>query len=396
MNCPCCGLENKFTTLYCIRCGQEIDKETPMKVRKTQKTPFSSLNWECIKTIYTPDPKNPDQTAVKSLSLHQYGEIIAVVRKCGTLEIKRIDGENSYILNNPGDKFTALDAVFPCHIIDSVTAMVESVPMDKRDLFPSSTLELYEQEKELDRMNVSGGIPASPENKIISLDSDGMVRIWDFPEKKVVRKFPAEISKDSRLVISPDNKRIAVSGKYIEIFKISNVNQKRIVCRDELYSFPSTLKFFPDGVRLLSASSQRIGVWNTSLGQLVRSLSKNKAPVTSLCFSDNGLEFVSGDEVGGLVVWDGVSLTFSRTLGTNIKGKAPGKINDICFLPGTDYFFTASENRIIILWKTDEDVRICSMEGHKGPVTALCVSRDGKTLISGDKSGEIKFWKPCG
>ena len=394
MNCHCCGLENKYTKLYCICCGEELKKETSKKI-EAGKSLSPPSDWECSKTIYKPDPQNTGLTAVVSLSLHRYNEILAIVRKSGALEILRIDDEGSYALNNPEDNFTALDASFPCHIIDSVIAMVESVPPEMRHLFPGSTLELYEQEKELDRMNGSDGILVSPESKLISLDNYGMIRIWDFPERKVIRKFPTAISQDSRLVISPDNKRIAVSGKNIEVFEVSDVNPKKNVYRDASYSFFSVLKFFPDSKRLLSASSKRIGVWNTSPGQLVRSLSKNETSVTSLCFSDDGTRFVSGDEKGGLIVWDGVSLTFSRTPGSNIGGKAPGRINDICFLPGTDYFFTASENRIIILWKSDMDMRICSLAGHKGPVTALCISKDGKTLISGDRAGEIKFWKRC-
>jgi WD40 repeat protein len=149
------------------------------------------------------------------------------------------------------------------------------------------------------------------------------------------------------------------------------------------------MRFFPDGQRLLSANSTKIGVWNTSLGQIVRSLTKNEAPITSLCFSDNGSKFISADEKGGLVVWDAVSLTFFN----EIKGKAPCRINDICFVPKTDYFFTALEDKSIILWKTDKGNRICSLDGHKGTVTALCISRDGEILISGDKFGEIRIWK---
>lgn len=400
MNCPCCGSENKYTTLYCIICGEELKNKIPKKtVNKKASFPFTE--WECIKTTETPDPKNMNNTEIQSLSLHYYGEILAILRTNGDLEIKRLDRDEQYTLNNSTDNYRVLSVVFPVSIIDSTMSMVESVPYKMRNLFPDSILELYKQEKELESMKKSSGAAKNelltfPANRLISLDSDGKVRIRDFMERKTIREIKFTISQNSRLALSPDNKKIAVTNNNIEIKDISSEIPKMVACKSTFHVFPSVIRYFPDGQTILSASSARIGVWNTSDGELVRTLTMNEFPISSLSFSGKGLKFVSGDEKGGLVVWDGVTLSFTRSLGSNIGGKAPGRINDICFIPGTDYFFTASENRIIILWKIDEDMRICSLEGHKGPVTALCMSRDGKTLISGDKSGEIKFWKPVG
>ncbi len=400
MHCPSCGADNHYTKIYCIYCGGEFTGVDSEQIKQIIEKSDLSKNWECVRTIYTPDPGDLNRTEVKSLSLHYYGEILAVVRKIGALEIKRLDREENYTLNNPDDNYKVLDAAFPAAFLDSTISVVESIHPDFRNLLPDSLLELYSQEKKLDAMDRAEGINKdgllnSLGNKLVSLDSDGKIRIRDFMQRKTIIEIKVKTTPNSKMILSNDNKRIAVTNENIEIKGISPEIPKTTVCKNPLHSFPSTVRFFADGKRLLSACSLRIGVWNTSLGELIRSLSKNQSPISSLCFSGTDKTFVSGDEKGGLVVWDAVNLSFIRSPGSNMGGKAPGKINDICFIPGTDYFFTASENRIIILWKIDEDMRICSLEGHKGPVTALCISRDGKTLISGDKSGEIKIWKPC-
>lgn len=392
MNCPYCGYENIFTVSYCIRCGEEFKKETSSVILNANSSLHgiseknaalaSPPDWKCIKALFNVDPQKIYSTEVLSLSLNYRDEIISIVRKHGTLEIIRTDGKEIDTLHDPFNissvrrikkSYNVLDAVFPSSI-KNMTAAEKSRTADSLFL---------------------------PDNSLVSLDSDGMIRIRDLYNNGVAHEIPAAISLSSRLIISPDNSRIAISNAEqnnkkiaitapnIEIFGITAGVPKRVLCKDFTHNFPSSVRFFPDGQRLLSANSTKIGVWNTSLGQIVRSLTKNEDPITCLCFSDKGTLFVSGDEKGGLVVWDAVSLTFYNSL----KDKAPGRINDICFVPGTDYFFTALENKSIILWKADKGNFICSLEGHKGPVTALCISRDGKTLISGDRLGEIRIWK---
>ncbi len=68
------------------------------------------------------------------------------------------------------------------------------------------------------------------------------------------------------------------------------------------------------------------------------------------------------------------------------------RINNIAFAPDGSALATASNDRTIRLWKTDDWSLLGVLTGHQGAVMDLAFSPDGGTLYSGGGDGTLRRW----
>ncbi|MBY0457193.1 MAG: hypothetical protein K2V38_07640, partial [Gemmataceae bacterium] len=61
------------------------------------------------------------------------------------------------------------------------------------------------------------------------------------------------------------------------------------------------------------------------------------------------------------------------------------------FLPGGDRVAVAGRDGVVRVWTTGGREEL-TLFGHVGRVTGLGVSPDGRTLVSGGATGEVRFW----
>jgi eukaryotic-like serine/threonine-protein kinase len=63
----------------------------------------------------------------------------------------------------------------------------------------------------------------------------------------------------------------------------------------------------------------------------------------------------------------------------------------IRFLPAGDRFATSGRGGVVRVWSLTGREEL-ALYGHVGRVTGLGISPDGRTLVSGGATGEVKFW----
>lgn len=90
----------------------------------------------------------------------------------------------------------------------------------------------------------------------------------------------------------------------------------------------------------------KVRLWDVNNGRIVRLFEGHKAGISSLAFSPDGKNLISGGEDGSLNIWD---LQSSRT-------------------------------------------PLVSLNSHKGSVTDTTLNTIGSVLISGSSDGTVKYW----
>lgn len=216
----------------------------------------------------------------------------------------------------------------------------------------------------------------------------------------------------------------------------------------------TALTISPDGVYCIAAVSETIYIWQISSGNMLAVLSKHYQSVTSLKFIDDGSHFVSAGQDGMILVWKLSSILTAR--GYSNQETAPLYSFSDHTLPITDIFVgkggmkalltsvsldrtcriydlasaTLLMNLVfpealtsVVVDHIDTKVYVGTIDGHifefslqspprakeyhvsneaitekqrfighKSAITALSISLDGETLLSGGNDETIHFW----
>ena len=148
----------------------------------------------------------------------------------------------------------------------------------------------------------------------------------------------------------------------------------------------------PDGNWLVTATddaSEPLKLWNAASGQLVRVFKGHEGPVTSVCFSSDGSQMVSGSQDHTARIWD---VKTGRE-----KVKLVGHtwwVWDANFSADDQRVVTASHDGAVLIWSAADGQRTEPFRGHRGPVFAAAFSPDGQQIASGGHDRNVLLWEP--
>jgi len=178
------------------------------------------------------------------------------------------------------------------------------------------------------------------------------------------------------------------------------------------------LAFSPDGEQLLSGGgffvrSSRgedqaifqgedtvypmLHMWDAATGDLIHQYDTRgfvfeegfDAPITSVTFSPDGSEILSGVEDGRLIVWSSTSGTQEGI--REFVGHSD-RITAIEFSPDESLLLTAANDRAIILWDYASGRLLRRFIGHRGAVNDVRFSPDGTQILSGSEDTQVILW----
>jgi WD40 repeat protein len=199
-----------------------------------------------------------------------------------------------------------------------------------------------------------------------------------------------EFEKDIlSLALSPDGTTLAI-GFDDGAIELWDVNQKSIALTLGGHisgTFVTDLKFSPVGDVLASAGSDKTAkLWQVSDGKLLNNLEEHAGPVTSISFSPDGQTVATASWDTKVRLWRVSNGELLHTL-----DHFPNQVYDVEFSPKGN-MLASTAGTLLYLWKTDGE-KIGNVEGHVGPVWDVTFAPDGETLVTASEDKTVRLWQ---
>jgi WD40 repeat protein len=262
-----------------------------------------------------------------------------------------------------------------------------------------------------DLLTLGGGSPHqlysvcfSPDSKRLTVAGfDQTVKVWDAATGQETLSLRGHAGPVNSVCFSPDGRRLAsASGdRTVKVWDAAT-GQEWL----SLVGPVSGVCFSPDGQRLAGIVGGKVKMWVVATGQEVRGFQVPGNGISNVCFSPDGKRLAAGHS-GSVKVWDAATGRDERTL----RGHA-GPVSGVCFSPDGKRLASASSDQTVKVWDAASEKEPAAVlpqalerlrdepggpgaitfKGHKGPVSGVCFSPDGKRLASASHDGTVKVW----
>jgi RNA polymerase sigma factor (sigma-70 family) len=225
----------------------------------------------------------------------------------------------------------------------------------------------------------------SPDGQsVLSGSSDGGLCLWQAKTGKRIRQLEAHKSGVCALAFAPDGKTAASAGcdRDVILWDLVAGNELRR-CRGH-QACVTGVALSPDGKTLASASGDTtVRLWEAATGKELRKFAGHRGWVTSVAFAPDGQTVASAGV--GFFLWEAATGKIVQQFTGHEFA-----VNAIAFSPDGRTLASASSDKTIRLWEVHTGQERARLLGHRGEVVALAFSPDGRNLASG--SGEIPFY----
>lgn len=266
-----------------------------------------------------------------------------------------------------------------------------------------------ETEQELGRLAFPEGIP-----QVIRFSRDGSVLmaaggrpveagrvvLFDVRTGQRLAAIGDEIDAVLAADLSPDQRLVALggAGRIVKVYSTTDGLLRYKLTKHT--DWITAIAFSPDGSKLATADrAGGIHLWDPQNGGILLNLAEHKGAVRALDWrSDSRLLASAGDD-GAIIWWDVVdgfpainkanAHPPQRPAGT--YGTIPNGVLAARFLPDGK-LVTTGRDGVLRTWGADGNPSQ-TFSVHPAIPISDAVSHDGRTVVSGDSSGTVRFWK---
>jgi WD40 repeat protein/serine/threonine protein kinase len=158
---------------------------------------------------------------------------------------------------------------------------------------------------------------------LIDAQPGGELKLWDVTTGRELATLRRGIGVFRRLAVSPDGRRLAVSGGVLEAGETqvwdAETGETLLTLHGHALGVHQ-VTFSPRGERIATAGADRmVRLWDAATGQELLTLGGHNAGVICLAFSPDGHQLASGSIDWTARIWDG------RPLGLEASSNSPGR-----------------------------------------------------------------------
>jgi len=151
----------------------------------------------------------------------------------------------------------------------------------------------------------------------------------------------------------------------------------------------TSVAFSPDGQQIVTGSwDQTAKVWEAASGRELLTLKGHSAPIWCVVFSPDGRQIVTGSWDGTANVWEAASGRVILTL----KGHS-APIRSVAFSPDSQSIATGSWDQTAKLWESASGRLLRTLEGTNGNVGSVAFSPDSRRIVTGLGDRTAKVWE---
>lgn len=157
--------------------------------------------------------------------------------------------------------------------------------------------------------------------QIFTASGDGSVRLWDSATGAELRRFDGHTKGVTDLAISPDGQQLltASTDHTARLWDVATGVELR---RLSGHRFGTSVAFFPDGDRLLTAGWNTARIWDAHTGREIGRLEIGRSDMGNAAISPGGELIATGRSGGGAILWDARTGAKLREFGELVPGVA--------------------------------------------------------------------------
>lgn len=296
--------------------------------------------------------------------------------------------------------------------------------------------------KEVSRLFAGEGpnaIAFSPNGKTLAVVIEtGEISLWDVATGKLLPLSAYPRMPVQNLRFTPDGKSLIGTADKVRTWDIASGDEQRQFANVHAEAIWKAPVLSPDESRIATADRNHVRLWNAQTGAKLLDFKNTDESVSEICFSPDGRKLAVGEIRGGtrprtIRVWDASSgrQLASLTVSNNVSSLAfspdgrwlvsgspvqrPGDESLRCWDMTDDReawhasidtwmpsHLSFSRDGRLLAGDAAMFARVCDVATRKhwrtfrvptGMITCSAFSVDGRTLVTGERSGVVRFWE---